>query len=89
MAASRSMFHGGQDNCVCYGPTTAAGAIGMWLGSPPHRAFLMSGTRKAGWGAAQTKNGAWYYAAAFRGSTATSSTSQYSKAIGRRFRMRR
>lgn len=88
MAASRSMFHGGQDNVVCWGASTPVSAIGMWCNSAPHNAWLLSSTRRAGWGAAQSSGGTWYWAGAFRGATTT--TSNTSHGISRRwFRWRR
>lgn len=85
-AASGRMFHGAGDNCVAYGTTTAPATIAMWLGSPPHRAWLLSGTERAGWGAARSSGGTWYWAAAFRGSTSSSGTT-YTPATARRWRL--
>lgn len=85
-AASGRMFHGGQDNCVAYGTSTAPATIAMWLGSPPHRAWLMSRTDRAGWGAAQSDRGVWFWAAAFRGQT-SSDGGLYTPATPRRWRL--
>jgi len=70
MASARSMFHGPADQIVAYGYATPVAAVRVWIGSPPHNAWLLSSTRRAGWGAAQSSGGTWYWAGAFRGSTA-------------------
>ena len=84
-AASGRMFHGAGDNCVAYGTSSAPATIAMWLGSPPHRAWLMSRTDRAGWGAAQSSGGTWFWAAAFRGG----SGGTYTPATTRRWRLLR
>ena len=67
MARTGRFSHGGGENVIAYGASTPSGAIRMWLGSPPHRAFLLGGATKAGWGAARSPSGTWYWAGAFRG----------------------
>jgi hypothetical protein len=90
MAASGSMFHSGQDQCVAWGPGTPNGAIAIWRHSPPHNGWLLSGTNKAGWGGAASRSGTWYWCAVFRGSTAsTTSTGTYSRSRTIRFWRRR
>lgn len=72
MASRDSMFHGSGENVVAYGTTTPGSTVRMWLGSPPHRAFLLGESSRAGWGAAQAASGRWYWAGAFRGSPSPS-----------------
>lgn len=67
MASRGQMFHGSGENIVCRGASTAPDAIVTWLNSGPHRAFLMGGATQAGWGAAQSRSGTWFWAGAFRG----------------------
>ena len=85
-AAAGRMFHGMGDNCVAYGTSSAPATIAMWLGSPPHRAWLMSRTERAGWGAAQSDRGVWFWAAAFRGQS-SSDGGTYTPATPRRWRL--
>lgn len=83
MASRGQMFHGSGENCVAWGTATAPATIAMWLGSPPHRAFLMGGGTKAGWGHAVSRSGAHFWAAAFRGGATSTSGGAYTP---RRFR---
>ena len=66
MASENSMYHGGGENIVAYGTSTPEATIQMWINSPGHRAFVLGGNQRAGWGAARAKNGTWYWAGAFR-----------------------
>lgn len=75
MAARRSMYHGGGEQIIAYGYSTPAITMQVWINSGGHNAWLLSRTSRAGWGAAQSSNGTWYWAGAFRGSTATSTGS--------------
>lgn len=71
MAARRSMYHGGGEQIIAYGYATPATTMRVWINSGGHNAWLLSSTKRAGWGAAQSSSGTWYWAGAFRGSTAT------------------
>ncbi len=66
MASVQSMYHGGGENIIAYGTSTPEATMQMWINSPGHRAFVMGGNQRAGWGAAKAKNGTWYWAGAFR-----------------------
>jgi hypothetical protein len=90
MAARRSMFHGGGEQIVAYGYSTPAAAMRVWIASGGHNTWLLSSTRRAGWGAAQSSGGTWYWAGAFRGAVAsTTSGTTYSNPRRGWFRWRR
>ena len=68
MASQHSMYHGGGEQIVAVGYATPESAFGGWMGSSGHRYWVLSGTDKCGWGAAQSSTGRWYWAGAFRNS---------------------
>lgn len=74
MASRQSMYHGGGEQIIAYGYATPASAVRVWINSPPHNGWLLSRTTRAGWGAAQSRNGTWYWAGAFRGSVVSTET---------------
>lgn len=66
MARRHSMYHGGGEQIIAYGYPTASNAMIAWRNSGGHRAWLLSGTNRAGWGYAVASNGTPYWAGAFR-----------------------
>ena len=66
MAARRSMYHGGGEQIIATGYDTVPAVFRAWLNSSGHRAWVLSGNPRAGWGAAQSSSGQWYWAGAFR-----------------------
>jgi hypothetical protein len=89
MAARRSMFHGGGEQIVAWNGGSLSQAFGMWQSSGGHNAWLLSSTTRAGWGHA-SNGGAHYWAGAFRGAVAsTTSGTTYSNPRRGWFRWRR
>lgn len=67
-AARGSMTHTSLgDNVVAYG-ATPRGMVAMWLGSSPHRAFVLGGSPLCGYGFARSAGGATFAAGIFRSS---------------------
>lgn len=66
MAANNTMQHGRQDNIIAYGTTTPEATMLMWMNSPGHRYWMLSGTTRAGWGCQRSANGTWYWCGVFR-----------------------
>lgn len=86
MAARNSMYHGGGEQIVAYGTRSAPATVAMWIASGPHNAWLLSSCTKAGWGAAQSRSGTWFWAGAFRGGSPASSGGTYTPRRLRFFR---
>ena len=68
MASQHSMYHGGGEQIIAVGYATPESAFRGWMASSGHRYWVLSGTDKCGWGAAQSSTGRWYWAGAFRNS---------------------
>jgi uncharacterized protein YkwD len=83
MASRNSMYHGGGEQIIAYGTRSAPATVAMWIGSAPHNAWLLSSCTQAGWGAAQSRSGTWFWAGAFRGGSPASGGGTYT---ARRFR---
>jgi len=58
--------HGRHDQVIHRGPTSAAACISGWVYSPPHFGWLLSNTRKCGWGHAVSRNGIHYWVGVFK-----------------------
>ena len=66
MSRSHAFHHGGGENIIAMGQTTPREAINSWMNSSGHRAFLMGGSRRVGFGAQRASNGTWYWSGTFR-----------------------
>jgi uncharacterized protein YkwD len=66
MAANNSFNHGPNDQVIAIGYETPRQVVGSWIDSPPHRAWLLSRNRKAGWAWAVTRGGRKYWAGVIR-----------------------
>jgi uncharacterized protein YkwD len=66
MASTGSFHHGGGENVIARGQKTPVAAIGAWLRSPAHRAFLMGRSTRVGFGAQRGAGGMWYWSGTFR-----------------------
>ena len=87
MAASHSMYHGGGENIIAAGYKDVESAFGGWMASSGHRYWVLSGSDLAGWGAAKSSTGRWYWAGAFRSSAKQqAATPTYYYTPRRRFR---
>jgi hypothetical protein len=58
--------HGHHDQVIHRGPSSPAACISGWIYSGPHRAWLLSGNRKCGWGHAVSRNGTHYWCGVFK-----------------------
>lgn len=66
MASTGAFHHGGGENVIARGQKTPVAAIGAWLRSPAHRAFLMGRSTRVGFGAQKGAGGMWYWSGTFR-----------------------
>lgn len=67
MASVHSMQHGAHDHIIAMSSNgNVDEAFRLWLGSPPHRSFVLGGASHAGWGVARASNGYTYWAGIFR-----------------------
>ena len=66
MARYEWFEHGKNDQVICRGPLSAGVCVSCWIGSGPHRAWLLSGNRKCGWGHAVSRSGTHYWCGVFR-----------------------
>jgi hypothetical protein len=73
MAATGARSHGGGENIIAWSQPNAAIAMQTWIHSRGHNAWLLSGTTRAGWGAAYSPRGGWMWVGAFRGTGSASS----------------
>ena len=67
MARTGSRSHGGGENIIAWGQSSAPQAMQTWIESKGHNYWLLSGTTRAGWGAAYSQRGGWMWVGAFRG----------------------
>ena len=65
MAHRKKMYHGGNEQIIASGYSTISGCFAGWNYSRGHCAWLLSRSSLAGWGAAQSSSGRWYYAGCF------------------------
>lgn len=65
MASRRAFHHGGGEQIIAYGYPTIRSAFLGWMGSSGHRAWILSNTKRAGWGFAKASDGTCYYAGCF------------------------
>lgn len=87
MAAHHSMYHGGGEQIIAAGYKDVKGAFGGWMASSGHRYWVLSGRDLAGWGAAKSSTGRWYWVGVFRNSKKKTTTYYYTPS--RRFRLLR
>ncbi len=66
MAATRSMYHGGGEQIIAKGGSTASSCFNIWMGSSPHRGWVLSRMAACGYGCQKSSNGQWYWAGVFR-----------------------
>jgi len=66
MATIKSMRHGGGEQIIARGYTTVVAVFRGWMNSSGHRCWVLSKRPRAGWGAAKSSSGQWYWAGAFR-----------------------
>lgn len=66
MADGNFMGHGGGENCVAMGQRTPILALRAWYNSSGHRFWLLSNTKRAGWGCQRSLGGTYYWSATFR-----------------------
>lgn len=89
MAARNSMYHSsmGYRENIAWGYNSCEAAMNGWINSSGHYANLMSGTEACGFGAAQSRNGSWYWCSLHGGATTqtevTSSGGGYSSGSSR------
>ena len=65
MARYEWFEHGQHDQVICRGPLSAGVCVGCWIGSAPHRAWLLGGNRRCGWRHAVSRNGTHYWCGVF------------------------
>lgn len=64
--ATRGFYeHGPADQVIHRGPYSPAACVSGWIYSGPHRAWILSGNRRCGWGHAVSRNGTHYWAGVF------------------------
>lgn len=80
MASRNTMAHGPNDQIIAYGYDTPQAALAGWMGSSGHRAWVLSGSQRAGWGAQQAANGTWYWCGVFRSKPVDASQPQQTHA---------
>ena len=66
MAADHAMYHGGGEQIIAVGYVDVDNVFRAWMASSGHRYWVLSGADRAGWGAAKSSTGRWYWAGAFR-----------------------
>jgi uncharacterized protein YkwD len=90
MAATHSMYHGDGEQIIAAGYKDVKSAFGGWMSSSGHRYWVLSGSDLAGWGAAKSSTGRWYWAGAFRSSAKKKvEATTYYYTPSRRFRLLR
>lgn len=88
MAANHSMYHGGGEQIIAVGYPDVNNVFRAWMASSGHRYWVLSGSDLAGWGAAKSSTGRWYWAGAFRSSAKPQAkTTTYYYTPKRRFRL--
>ncbi|WP_437202359.1 CAP domain-containing protein [Planctomicrobium sp. SH664] len=66
MAAQNSMYHGGGEQVIGRGYANGTACVQGWINSPGHRAFVMGGSTRVGFGCQRAANGQWFYAGVYR-----------------------
>jgi len=66
MARNEWFEHGSDDQIIYRGSGGAAACMSSWVYSGPHRAWILSGNRRCGWGHAVSRSGTHYWAGVFR-----------------------
>ena len=66
LAATGRFHHGGGEQIIACGIGDEQLAFALWVGSRPHRAWLLSDADFCGWGSAKSANGLTYWAGCFR-----------------------
>ena len=55
MARNDAFQHGQHDQVIAIGYSSPRQTVAAWIPSPPHRAWLLSGERRAGWAVATSR----------------------------------
>jgi len=66
MAAQNMMYHGGGEQVIGRGYANGTACVQGWINSPGHRAFVMGGSTRCGFGCQRGSNGQWFYAGVYR-----------------------
>ncbi|MEE3368423.1 MAG: CAP domain-containing protein [Planctomycetota bacterium] len=66
LARTGRFHHGGGEQIIACGIGDEQLAFSLWIGSRPHRAWLLSDAEFCGWGSAKSANGRTYWAGCFR-----------------------
>jgi len=66
MANRRKFRHGKDDQIIARGYKNARAAFRAWMKSNGHRRWMLSDSKKCGWGCQKCKNGKWYWVGVFR-----------------------
>ena len=66
LARTGRFHHGGGEQIIAYGTGDQRLPFSLWIGSRPHRAWLLCDADYCGWGSAQSDNGRTYWAGCFR-----------------------
>ena len=66
MAENNQFRHGKKEQIIAYGYPNANAAFKGWMNSRGHRRWMLSNSKKCGWGCQQSKKGEWYWVGVFR-----------------------
>ena len=66
MAENRKFHHGKKEQIIAYGYRDANAAFRGWMNSRGHRRWMLSNSKKCGWGCQQSEKGTWYWVGVFR-----------------------
>ena len=66
MAENRKFHHGKKEQIIAYGYRDANAAFRGWMNSRGHRRWMLSNSKKCGWGCQKSAKGTWYWVGVFR-----------------------
>ena len=66
MAANGAFHHGGGEQIIAYGSQTIPDVFVLWMNSPGHASWILSSSKKCGWGYQRSADGTPYWVGVFR-----------------------
>ena len=66
MARTGDFNHGQNDQIIAYGTSRVGATFSMWMNSPGHRFWVMSNSRRCGFGCQISANGTYYWVGCYR-----------------------
>jgi uncharacterized protein YkwD len=66
LADNYRFHHGGGEQIIAMGYTTPEAAVNGWRCSKGHRFWLLSNSKRVGFGCKQAKNGVWFWVGVYR-----------------------